>query len=123
MLVSSVPSAMGQVKGGKLRPLAVTSAKRSSSLPDVPIVAELGYKGFDVSSWYGLLVPAGTPAHLVTTLNTEVNKLLANPEVRAAIKAQGAEPEAMTPANFASMLKADYVKWKDIVEASGAKID
>ena len=123
MLVSSVPSAMGQVKGGKLRPLAVTSAKRSSSLPDVPTVAELGYKGFDVSTWYGLLVPAGTPAHVVSTLNTEVNKLLVNPEVRATINAQGAEPEAMTPANFASMLKADYVKWKDIVEASGAKID
>ena len=123
LLVSSVPSAMGQVKGGKLRPLAVTSAKRSSSLPDVPTVAELGFKGFDVSTWYGLLVPAGTPAHVVTTLNTEVNKLLANPEVRAAIKAQGAEPEAMTPANFASMLKTDYVKWKDIVEASGAKVD
>ena len=114
---------MGQVKGGKLRPLAVTSAKRSSSLPDVPTVAELGYKGFDVSTWYGLLVPAGTPAHVVSTLNTEVNKLLVNPEVRATINAQGAEPEAMTPANFASMLKADYVKWKDIVEASGAKID
>ena len=123
MLVSSVPSAMGQVKGGKLRPLAVTSAKRSSSLPDVPTVAELGYKGFDVSTWYGLLVPAGTPAHVVTTLNSEVNKLLANPEVRAAINAQGAEPEAMTPANFASMLKTDYVKWKDIVEESGAKVD
>ena len=114
---------MGQVKGGKLRPLAVTSAKRSSSLPDVPTVAELGYKGFDVSTWYGLLVPAGTPAHVVSTLNTEVNKLLVNPEVRAAIKAQGAEPEAMTPANFASMLKADYVKWKEIVETSGANID
>jgi tripartite-type tricarboxylate transporter receptor subunit TctC len=123
MLVSSVPSAMGQVKGGKLRPLAVTSAKRSSSLPDVPTVAELGYKGFDVSTWYGLLVPAGTPAHVVSTLNTEVNKLLVNPEVRATINAQGAEPEAMTPANFASMLKADYVKWKEIVETSGAKID
>ena len=123
LLVSSVPSAMGQVKGGKLRPLAVTSAKRSSSLPDVPTVAELGFKGFDVSTWYGLLVPAGTPAHVVTTLNSEVNKLLANPEVRAAIKAQGAEPEAMTPANFASMLKADYLKWKEIVETSGAKID
>lgn len=123
LLVSSVPSAMGQVKGGKLRPLAVTSANRSSSLPDVPTVAELGFKGFDVSTWYGLLVPAGTPTHVVTTLNTEVNKLLANPEVRAAIKAQGAEPEAMTPANFASMLKTDYVKWKEIVETSGAKID
>ena len=123
LLVSSVPSAMGQLKGGKLRALAVTSAKRSSLLPDVPTVAELGYKGFDVSTWYGLLVPAGTPARFVTTLNTEVNKLLADPEVRAAIKAQGAEPEAMTPAKFAALIKTDYAKWKGIVEASGVRVD
>ena len=123
LLVSSVPSAMGQLKGGKLRALAVTSAKRSSLLPDVPTVAELGYKGFDVSTWYGLLVPAGTPAQVVTTLNAEVNKLLANPEVRAAIKAQGAEPEAMTPAKFAALIKTDYAKWKGIVEASGVRVD
>lgn len=123
LLVSSVPSAMGQLKGGKLRALAVTSAKRSSLLPDVPTVAELGYKGFDVSTWYGLLVPAGTPAHVVTTLNAEVNKLLADPEVRAAIKAQGAEPEAMTMAKFAALIKADYAKWKGIVEASGVRVD
>jgi tripartite-type tricarboxylate transporter receptor subunit TctC len=123
LLVSSVPSAMGQLKGGKLRALAVTSAKRSSLLPDVPTVAELGYKGFDVSTWYGLLVPAGTPARYVTTLNAEVNKLLADPEVRAAIKAQGAEPEAMTMASFAALIKADYAKWKGIVEASGVRID
>lgn len=123
LLVSSVPSAMGQLKGGKLRALAVTSAKRSSLLPDVPTVAELGYKGFDVSTWYGLLVPAGTPAHVVTKLNAEVNKLLADPEVRAAIKAQGAEPEAMTMAKFAALIKADYDKWKGIVEASGVRVD
>ena len=123
LLVSSVPSAMGQLKGGKLRALAVTSAKRSSLLPDVPTVAELGYKGFDVSTWYGLLVPVGTPAQVVTTLNAEVNKLLANPEVRAAIKAQGAEPEAMTPAKFAALIKTDYAKWKGIVEASGVRVD
>ena len=123
LLVSSVPSAMGQIKGGKLRALAVTSAKRSSLLPDVPTVSESGFKNFDVSTWYGLFVPAGTPARFVTTLNTEVNNLLADPDVRAAIKAQGAEPEAMTPANFAKMIKVEYGQWKDIVESSGAKID
>ena len=123
LLVSSVPSAMGYLKGGKLRALAVTSAKRSSSLPDVPTIAESGYKGFDVSTWYGLLVPAGTPAPVVATLNAEVNKLLANAEVRAAIKAQGAEPEAMTPEAFATLIKTDYAKWKGIVEASGVRID
>ena len=85
LLVSSVPSAIGQIKGGKLRPLAVTSAKRISLLPDVPAVAEFGYKDFDVTTWYGLLAPVGTPATVVTLFNTEVNKLLANPEMQAAI--------------------------------------
>ncbi|PIT80931.1 tripartite tricarboxylate transporter substrate binding protein [Limnohabitans sp. JirII-31] len=123
LLVSSVPSAMSQIKSGKLRPLAVTSAKRSSSMPDVPTVAESGFKDFDVSTWYGVLAPAGTPAHVVATLNAEVNKLLGSHEVRDAIHAQGAEPEAMTQAKFANLLKADYAKWKGIVESSGAKID
>lgn len=123
LLVSSVPSAMAQIKAGKLRPLAVTSAVRSSSLPDVPTVAESGYKDFDVSTWYGLFAPAGTPAAVVTTLNTEVNKLLANPDVKAAIQAQGAEPVAMKVDQFSNLLKADYAKWKGIVQASGAKVE
>jgi len=123
LLVSSLPSAMGQIKSGKLRPLAVTSAKRSSSAPDVPTVAESGFKGFDVSTWYGLLAPAGTPAAVVQTLNTEVNKLLAQPDVQAAIQAQGAEAQAMTPAEFSTLLKTEYTQWKGIVEASGAKIE
>lgn len=123
LLVSSLPSAMGQIKAGKLRPLAVTSAKRSSSLPDVPTVAESGFKDFDVSTWYGLLAPAGTPAAVVSTLNTEVNKLLATADVKAAIQAQGAEPLAMSASQFSTLLKNDYAKWKGIVEASGAKIE
>ena len=123
LLVSSVPSAMAQIKAGKLRPLAVTSAVRSSSLPDVPTVAESGYKDFDVSTWYGVFAPAGTPANVVTTLNTEINKLLANPEIKAAIQAQGAEPVAMKVDQFASLLKADYAKWKGIVQSSGAKVE
>lgn len=123
LLMSSVPSAMGQIKSGKLRPLAVTSAKRSSSMPDVPTVAESGFKGFDVSTWYGVFAPAGTPANVVTALNAEINKLLATEEMKAAIHAQGAEPEAMSAAQLNTFLKADYTKWKGIVEASGAKIE
>jgi tripartite-type tricarboxylate transporter receptor subunit TctC len=123
LLVSSVPSAMAQIKSGKLRPLAVTSAKRSSSLPDVPTVTESGYKDFDVSTWYGVFAPAGTPAAVVTTVNAEINKLLATADMKAAIQAQGAEPEAMSPAQFSTLLKTDYAKWKGIVEASGAKIE
>ncbi|WP_343593693.1 tripartite tricarboxylate transporter substrate binding protein [Paracidovorax wautersii] len=123
LLVSSVPSAMGQIKSGKLRPLAVTSAKRSSSLPDVPTVAESGYAGFDVSTWYGLLAPANTPAGVVNRIHAEVNKLLAMPDVKAAIQAQGAEPETMSVAQFGALIKADHAKWKGIVEASGAKIE
>ncbi len=123
LLVSSLPSAMGQIKAGKLHPLAVTSAKRSSSLPDVPTVAESGFKGFDVSTWYGVFAPAGTPAAVVKTLNAEVNKLLATADVKAAINAQGAEPQAMTPEQFSTLLKTEYQQWKGIVEASGAKIE
>ena len=123
----------GQYKNGGTRlaieagvpvvPIAVTSAKRSTSLPDVPTVAELGMKGFDVSTWYGVFAPAGTPAAVVTTLNTEINKLLATPDMKAAIQAQGAEAQAMTPAQLNTLLKNDYIKWKGIVEASGAKIE
>ena len=123
LVVSSVPSALGQIKGGKLRALAVTSASRSSSLPDVPTVAELGYKDFDVSTWYGLFMPAGTPAAIVATVNAEVNKLLAQPDMKAAIQAQGAEPQSMGTEAFAKLLKGDHAKWKAIVQNSGAKIE
>lgn len=123
LMVSSLPSAMGQIKSGKLRPLAVTSLRRSSSLPDVPSVAELGYKDFDVSTWYGLFMPAGTPKDIVAKVNAEVNKLLAMPEMKAAIIAQGAEPQSMTPEQFGTLLKNDYQKWRGIVQASGATIE
>jgi len=123
LLMSSLPSAIAQIKSGKLRPLAVTSAKRSTSLPDVPTVAELGYKDFDVSTWYGLFMPAGTPKEIVATVNTEVNKLLATPDMKAQIHAQGAEPQSMTPEQFSTLLKTDYAKWKGIVQASGATVE
>ena len=123
LLVSSVPSAMAQVKAGKLRPLAVTSAKRSTSLPDVPTVAESGFKGFDMSTWYGLLMPAGTPVAVVTQMNGAVNKLLATPEMQKAIHDQGAEPLAMTPEAFTQQLQRDYQGMEKIVRDAGVKIE
>ncbi|HOB65364.1 tripartite tricarboxylate transporter substrate binding protein [Ottowia sp.] len=123
LLVSSVPSAMAQVKAGKLRPLAVTSAKRSTSLPDVPTVAESGYKGFDMSTWYGLMMPAGTPAAIVTQMNGAVNKLLATAEMQKAIHDQGAEPLAMAPAAFSQQLQRDYQGMEKIVRDAGVKIE
>ncbi|MES2281881.1 MAG: tripartite tricarboxylate transporter substrate binding protein [Pseudomonadota bacterium] len=123
LMVSSLPSAISQIKAGKLRALAVTSAKRSTSMPDIPTVAELGYKDFDVSTWYGLFMPAGTPKEIVTTMNAEVNKLLATADMKAAVHAQGAEVQNMTPDQFSTLLKTDYAKWKDIVKASGATIE
>jgi tripartite-type tricarboxylate transporter receptor subunit TctC len=123
LMVSSLPSAISQIKAGKLRALAVTSAKRSTSMPDIPTVAELGYKDFDVSTWYGLFMPAATPKDIVTSVNAEVNKLLATADMKAAIHAQGAEVQNLSPEQFSTLLKTDYQKWKGIVQASGATIE
>jgi tripartite-type tricarboxylate transporter receptor subunit TctC len=123
LMVSSLPSAIALIKSGKLRPLAVTSARRSTSLPDIPTVAELGYKDFDVSTWYGLFMPAGTPKDIVSKVNAEVNKLLDTPDMKNAIHAQGAEVQNMTPEQFSTLLKTDYDKWRGIVKASGATIE
>ncbi len=123
LMVSSLPSAMGQLKSGKLRALAVTSAKRSSSAPEIPTVAELGYKDFDVSTWYGLFLPAATPKEVVAQMHAEANKLLALPETVAAIQAQGAETQLMSAEQFGALVKSDHAKWKSIVQNSGAKIE
>lgn len=123
LALSSVPSALSQIKAGKLRAIAVTSARRSSSLPDVPTVAESGYKGFDVSTWYGLFMPAAAPKEVAARVNREVNKLLDTPEMKAAIVAQGAEPQAMTPRTFSTLLQNDHRGMQDIVERAGVKIE
>jgi tripartite-type tricarboxylate transporter receptor subunit TctC len=123
LMVSSVPSALGQIKAGKLRALAVTSAKRSTSLPDVPTVAEAGFPGLDVSTWYGLFMPAGAPRDAVAKVHDAVNRLLAAPDVVAAIIDQGAEPQAMSERQFCELVRDDYRKWEAIVKASGARIE
>lgn len=123
LMVASIPSVMGQVKAGAVRPLAVTSATRSSALPEVPTVAESGFPGFDVSTWYGLFVPAQTPKEVVSRVNAEVNKLLGQPAVREAISAQGAEAKAMSPEEFNRQVASELPAWKGIVERSGARLE
>ncbi|MEX8192463.1 Bug family tripartite tricarboxylate transporter substrate binding protein [Comamonas guangdongensis] len=122
LLVSSVPSAIAQIKSGKLRAIAVTSAARSTSLPETPTLAESGLKGFNVSTWYGIFMPRNTPTPIVNKVNAEVNKLLAMPEVKEAILTQGAEPQAMSVQAFDKFFQADFKANKAIVEASGATI-
>jgi tripartite-type tricarboxylate transporter receptor subunit TctC len=97
LLSSSIPSALAQVKSGKLRPLAVSSARRSPSLPDVPTIAESGYKDFNVGVWYGVFAPAGTPKPIVTALNAEINKVLMQPDVQQSIRSQGGDVNPTTP--------------------------
>lgn len=126
LLVSSVPSAIGQIKAGKLRPLAVTSARRSSSLPEVPTVAEsaiAGVEDFDVSTWYGVMAPKGTPAPVLQALHAGINAALDKPELQEAIRQQGAEPQAQAREAFAAFLKADYEAWQPIVQGSGVQLD
>ena len=120
---SSVSSVIGQIKGGKVRAIVVASAKRSPALPNVPTVAESGLAGFDADSWYGLLMPAGSPPAIVQRVNAEVNKLLSIPDVRERIGAEGGEALGGTPERFSALLKAELTKWGEAVRQSGAKVD
>jgi tripartite-type tricarboxylate transporter receptor subunit TctC len=118
-----VPSAIQLVRGGKLRALAVSSAKRNSSAMDVPTIAEMGYPSFDVSPWWGYLAPAGTPRAIVDKVNADLAEILKAPDVQAFFKDQGAEPLLTTPDAFLRLLEDDVRKWAKVVKSSGARID
>ena len=120
---TSLPSAVGHIKGGRLRGIAVTSAQRSESMPEIPSLAESGLAGFDVNPWFGLLAPAGTPDDVVNQLNRDINEALQSADVRKRFADQGAVPLPMTPAQFAAQVKGDLEKWEKVVRDSGAKID
>jgi tripartite-type tricarboxylate transporter receptor subunit TctC len=124
LMFDNLPSAMPQIKAGKLKALAVTSAQRSAALPDVPTIAEAGpVKGFDASSWFGLLAPADTPAEIVNRLQQESAKALGTPALKERLLAQGAIPSGMPPAEFAAYIAAETKKWAQVVKVSGAKVD
>lgn len=124
VMFDNLPSSMALIKSGRLKALAVTTLERSAALPDVPTVEEAaGLKGFDASSWFGLLAPAGTPPDVVQRIQQETAKALATPAMKEKLLAQGAIPSGNTPAEFSRLIEAEHQKWAQVVKASGAKVD
>ena len=124
VMFDNLPSSMPQIKGGKLKAFAVTSSQRSAAMPDLPTIEEAGrLKGFEASSWFGLLAPAGTPPEIVNRIQAEVAKSLNSAAVKEKMLAQGAIPSGNTPAEFTRFIDAEIRKWAPVVKASGAKVD
>jgi len=124
LMFDNLPSALPQIKAGKLKALAVTSSQRSAAVPELPTIAEAGpLPGFDASSWFGLLAPAGTPADIVNRVQQETAKALATPALKERLLSQGAIPSGMPPAQFAAYIAAETKKWANVVKVSGAKVD
>lgn len=124
VMFDNLPSSMQHIRAGKLKAFAVTSGQRSSALPDVPTVEEAGkLKGFEASSWFGLLAPAGTSADIVNRVQREVARALNDPAIKEKLQAQGAIPGGITPAEFARLIDSEHAKWAQVVKVSGARAD
>src|SRR4030095_9937757 len=123
LMFDNLANSMPQVKAGKLKALAGPTAQRSKLAPELPTMAEAGSQGFDISTWFGLFAPAGTPGDIIAKWNAEVATILNSPEMREKLLAPGAEPAPTTPEQFAAFVKSEIVKYAKIVKASGAKVD
>jgi tripartite-type tricarboxylate transporter receptor subunit TctC len=123
MIMATMASALPFVRSGKLRALAVTPASRAAVVPEVPTMIEAGVEGFEYSTWYGLLVPAGTPRPVIDRIQGEMGKLLAAPDVRERFGSQGVDPAATTPQEFKAYLKSEVAKWAVVIKASGARVN
>ena len=119
----SVPSVIGQIRGGLIKPLAVTTLKRLDSMKDVPTMNESGFPGFEMVPWFGILTTGGSPAPVVQKINADINKLLTQKDVAERFAAQGADPAPWSTEQFAKVIRADIVKWAKVVKDSGATLD
>ncbi len=122
-MFDNTPSAMPHVKAGRLRAIAVTSPQRLPLLPDVPTVAESGYPGFDVQSWFAIAAPTGTPKPVVDRLNAALNKALAAPDVRQRMQDLAANPQPGTPEQMRTFMMSEIKRWRDVVKQSGARVN
>jgi len=122
LLFPGLAAALPHIKAGKMKPLAVTGTKRHPLVPDVPTFEELGYKGFDGVQWYGIVGPAGMPAPIVAQLNSEINKLLASPDLRERLSSEALEPMPMTPAQFGRYMQDDIAKWSKLAKDRNIQI-
>ena len=120
-MADNMNSALPFIQAGRVRAIAVTSAKRSGALPEMPTIAEQGVTGFDSGSWFGMFAPAGTPAAIVAKLHAETVKALQLPDVRQTLAQQGAEVGANTPAQFTELIKSDIARWAKVIQAAGVK--
>jgi tripartite-type tricarboxylate transporter receptor subunit TctC len=123
LVTGTIPALLPFIKNGSVKPLAVTSAKRSSALPDVPSMSESGLKGFDVLNYFAIAAPAGTPPAVVNTLNAAINKIVAMPDVLARFKTDAVDPAPGTPAQLGQFIEADYRAWVNVVKTQNLQID
>jgi len=120
---TGTPGILPHVQAGRLRIIGISSAQRVASLPDVPTISESGLPGFEVTQWWGILAPAGTPRPVITRLNEVFGKALASPELRKRLAADGAEPAHSTPEAFQAFIKSEVERWAPVIRASGAKVE
>jgi tripartite-type tricarboxylate transporter receptor subunit TctC len=123
ILVGQVPTVAPMVNAGRLRALAVSGARRSPALPQVPTIAEAGLPGFDATAWYSIVVPAGTPKPIISRLHAELVKILNSPDIRERLISEGADVETSTPEELAAFVHAEIPKWAKAVRESGSKLD
>ena len=123
MMIAPAQAVVPQVKSGRLRALAVSGAMRLSTLPDLPTIAEAGVPGYEALGWFGLMVPAGTPAEILTRLNREVNRILTLADVRERLLELGADPASTTPAQFGEFIRRENAKWGKLIQEQGIVID
>jgi len=122
-VIIGIPAAAPHIKAGKLRALAVIDTKRAAALPDVPTAAEAGLRDFEVTTWYGVLAPAGTPRPIVTRLNTEIVRVMHSSEMKERLATMATEPVTSTPEEFGELIRREIAKWAEVVRAAGLKAD